>query len=126
MRRLLARSSRGAAAAFLVLLVASLLVGCGAGGSGGGAYATVAFSNDPASTHTITQVVFDYFDLSLIGDRSESVSVAPGQSVSFQFNRFQAENLFDATLTWSDMTTTVIPLFPFAVGGGNLSYPVTH
>lgn len=114
------------AAAALVLTATTVLPGCGAGGTGGGAYTAVAFGNDPASTHTITQVVFDYFDLSLISDRSETVSVAPGQSVTFEFNRFQAENLFDATLTWSDMTTTVIPLFPFAAGGGTLSYPVTH
>lgn len=125
MGRSLPRAIEGSVLA-LVLSLANVLGGCGGGGSGGGSYATVEFVNSPTSSHTITQVVFDYFDISLIGDRSETVTVEPGRSVSFGFTQFQAENLFDATLTWSDMTTTVITIFPFASGGGALTYPVTH
>lgn len=50
--------------------------------------------------------------------------MGPNQSASFAFDENQANELFDATVTWSDMSTTVITLFPFVSGGGNLSYPV--
>ena len=47
-----------------------------------------------------------------------------GSASALRFDETQAAELFDATLTWSDMSTTVITLFPFVSGGGNLSYPV--
>lgn len=100
--------------------------GCGGGGSGGGAYATVEFANDPASPHAITNVEFSFFSLSLLPDRSASVFVTPGHSVAFDFDSFEAQNVFDVTLTWSDNSTTVIPLVPFVAGGGDFSYPVFH
>jgi hypothetical protein len=115
------RIVRAAAVALCVVLS-----GCGSGGSGG-AYANISFDNDPASTHSIVQVDFDFFDLALLPDRVESVDVAPGESVGFDFNQFQTENLVDVTLTWDDSTTTVISLLPIILfGGGDLSYPVSH
>ena len=122
MRWNLSSSLRGVAVAFS--LVAALFVGGCGGGGGDEAYLTVTFENSPASSQTFVQVVFDYFDLSGIPDRVETVSVGPNQSVSFEFDENQANELFDATLTWADMSTEVITLFPFVSSGGNLSYPV--
>ncbi len=120
--RAFARSIRSAVVA-VALLAAP---GCGGGGGGGGAYATVAFENSALSTQAITKVDFSYFSLSLLPDRVESVMVTPGESVRFDFEAFEAQNVLDATLTWSDNSTTVIPLIPFVAGGGNFSYPVLH
>jgi hypothetical protein len=102
------------------------LSGCGSGSSSG-AYATISFDNDPLSTHSIVQVDFDFYDITLLPDRVASVDVAPGESVGFDFDQYQTENLFDVTLTWDDSTTTVISLVPIILfGGGDLSYPVSH
>ncbi len=85
----------------------------------------VTVENSPGSTQTITQVSFACFDASLIPDRNETVTVGPNQSVSFEFDQNQAEELFDPTLTWSDLSTSPVQLFPFVSGGGNRSFPVS-
>lgn len=116
----LARAALGAVA------VSAALSGCG-GGSSTGAYATITFENDPLSVHSIMLVDFDYFDITLLPNRIATVDVAPGESVGFDFDQYQTENLFEVTLTWDDLTTTVINLTPIILlGGGDLSYPVSH
>ncbi len=123
MRNEMARLARAAVG---VVALSAILSGCG-GGSSTGAYATITFENDPASANSIVLVSFDYFDITLLANRVESVDVAPGESVGFDFDQYQTENLFDVTLTWSDLTTTVINLTPIILfGGGDLSYPVSH
>ena len=124
MRHTLGRKVRAALGA---VALCAVLAGCGGGGGGGGAFTTISFDNSPASTQAIVKVDFDFFDVSLLSDRVVSTSVAPGESVSFDFDQFETENLNDVTLTWSDLSTTNISLIPVAVfGGGDFSYPVAH
>jgi hypothetical protein len=111
--------------AALVALACAAASACGGGGGGSGT--TITFDNSPASSASIVQVDFDFLDVSLLADRIESVDVAPGESASFDFDPNQTKNLFDVTITWSDATTTTIPLLPVAVlGEGDFSYPLTH
>ena len=123
--RVLVASMR-AVAFVAALLIGLAATGCGGGGGGGSAFATVTFENGALSSQAITKVDFNYFSISLLPERVESVMVTPGESVSFDFDSFEATYLVDATLTWSDNSTTVIPLVPFVASGGTFSYPVVH
>src|SRR5262245_133597 len=121
------RSSRACAVAAVVLLATSSLSGCGGGSGGGGAFATISFDVLVSSPHSLMQVDFDFVDVSLIPDRIQGVDVAPGESVTFDFDQTETQALFDVTLTWSDSSTTSINLLPIALlGGGDYTYPVSH
>ncbi len=99
------------------------VAGCGAGGGGGGAYTRVAFANiDPSAA--ITELEFDFFVLSGIPNRVESVFVPPGFAVAFDFQQFESDNFTDVTITWSDATTTSLPLL--LVSGGEFTFPVAR
>jgi hypothetical protein len=123
MNRILGSLRRVAAAALLV--ASASLAGCGVGGSGeeGGAYTTIVFENvDPSAS--ITEAEFDFFDLSGLPNRVESFLAAPGSSVEFDFEQFESDNFLDVTLTWSDASTTTIPLL--LISGGEYTYPVAR
>jgi hypothetical protein len=118
---------RNAALAAVLAVLALAAASAGCGGAGGGEGASITFVNTPASLHSIVEVDFDFLDVSLLPNRIEAVDVAPGESVSFSFPRSETQNLFDVTVTWSDATTTTIPLLPIALlGEGDFTYPLTH
>jgi hypothetical protein len=112
------------AAVVSVLALVLALPGCGAGGGGGGPYTTVTVENEPTSEDSITQVRFDFFDVSGISDRVEDVLVAPGEEVTFEFDQFESDNFLSMTVTWSDLDETFVPLL--FVSGGDFSYPLLH
>ena len=106
------------------LCAALALPSCGGGTGGGGPFTKVIFENNPLSPHAITQADFAYFPISGLPDRVGSVLVLPGENVEFDFAQGESDNFLDVTLTWSDLSTTVIPLV--LVSGGEFHYPVTN
>ncbi len=112
--------------AMVALSIPFALGGCGGGGGVGGAYLTIEFAVDQNSPNSITKFEFDYFDISLLADRVEVVNVGQGGRETFGFDAFQADSLFDVTITWSDGITTPIVLVPFTSGGGQLFYPLSR
>jgi hypothetical protein len=99
----------------LVVAGALALASCGSGG-GGSSAGTVTVLNEVGSTSTITQLDFTFLVVSLLPDRVETVSIAPGASQGFAFSAFEADNAFTLRVHWADTTTTTYPLF--GVSGG--------
>jgi hypothetical protein len=121
-------SFRAVLRALGVALLASHLavLGCGFGGAGDvdeDAFTTIILTNVDSSA-SIVEADFDFSDVSGIENRVEPVFVMPGFTVRFGFDEVESDAFVDVTLTWSDATTTTLPLL--FVSGGEFPFPVSR